>query len=109
MTTLTPKIEAMCADENTQIKALLTAEQKPKYDAYLASMPQRGPRPAAHRAEPATTTTSSTGTCRVIAARIRQKGRRAGRLSGRSAGECGGHLRQGRTLPPSPDVRQRFE
>jgi periplasmic protein CpxP/Spy len=45
MTTLMPKIQAMRADENTQIKALLTDEQKPKYDAYLASMPQRGPRP----------------------------------------------------------------
>jgi periplasmic protein CpxP/Spy len=36
------KMTAMRADENTQIKALLTDEQKPKYDAYLASMPQRG-------------------------------------------------------------------
>jgi periplasmic protein CpxP/Spy len=33
---------AMREDENTQIKALLTDEQKPKYDAYLASMPRRG-------------------------------------------------------------------
>ena len=45
MTTLMPKIQAMRADENTQIKALLTDEQKPKFDAYLATMPQRGPRP----------------------------------------------------------------
>ena len=45
MTTLMPKIQAMRADENAQIKALLTDEQKPKFDAYLASMPQRGPRP----------------------------------------------------------------
>jgi Spy/CpxP family protein refolding chaperone len=36
------KMTAMRADENTQIKALLTDDQKPKYDAYLASMPQRG-------------------------------------------------------------------
>jgi hypothetical protein len=32
----------MRADENNQIKALLTDEQKPKFDAYLASQPQRG-------------------------------------------------------------------
>jgi protein CpxP len=38
------KMTAMRADENTQIKALLTGEQKPKFDAYLASMPQRGGR-----------------------------------------------------------------
>ena len=44
-TTLMPKIQAMRADENAQIKALLTDEQKPKFDAYLASQPQRGPRP----------------------------------------------------------------
>jgi protein CpxP len=38
------KMMAMRADENTQIKALLTDDQKPKFDAYLASMPQgRGP------------------------------------------------------------------
>jgi Spy/CpxP family protein refolding chaperone len=38
------KMTAMRADENTQIKALLTDDQKPKFDAYLASMPQgRGP------------------------------------------------------------------
>ena len=38
------KMMAMRTDENTQIKALLTDEQKPKFDAYLASMPQgRGP------------------------------------------------------------------
>jgi periplasmic protein CpxP/Spy len=40
--TLMPKIQAMRADENKQIKALLTDDQKPKFDAYLASMPQRG-------------------------------------------------------------------
>ncbi len=34
------KMQAMRADENTQIKALLTDDQKPKFDAYLASMPQ---------------------------------------------------------------------
>jgi Spy/CpxP family protein refolding chaperone len=43
--TLMPKMMAMRTDENAQIKALLTDEQKPKYDAYLASLPQRGPRP----------------------------------------------------------------
>ena len=36
------KMMAMRTDENTQIKALLTDDQKPKYDAYLASMPQGG-------------------------------------------------------------------
>jgi Spy/CpxP family protein refolding chaperone len=34
------KMTAMRTDENTKIKALLTDDQKPKYDAYLASMPQ---------------------------------------------------------------------
>jgi hypothetical protein len=34
------KNAAIRADENTQIKALLTDDQKPKYDAYVASMPQ---------------------------------------------------------------------
>ena len=34
------KMMAMRTDENTQIKAMLTDDQKPKYDAYLASMPQ---------------------------------------------------------------------
>jgi periplasmic protein CpxP/Spy len=38
------KMTAMRADENTQIKALLTDDQKPKYDAYVASLPQRGGR-----------------------------------------------------------------
>jgi Spy/CpxP family protein refolding chaperone len=38
------KMMAMRTDENTKIKALLTDVQKPKFDAYLASMPQgRGP------------------------------------------------------------------
>jgi Spy/CpxP family protein refolding chaperone len=38
------KMMAIRTDENTQIKALLTDDQKPKFDAYLASMPQgRGP------------------------------------------------------------------
>jgi protein CpxP len=36
------KMTAMRADENTQIKALLTDDQKPKFDAYLAAQPQRG-------------------------------------------------------------------
>ncbi|HEY4379854.1 MAG TPA: Spy/CpxP family protein refolding chaperone [Acidobacteriaceae bacterium] len=44
MQTLMPKIQAMRTDENNQIKALLTDEQKPKFDAYVASMPQRGGR-----------------------------------------------------------------
>jgi periplasmic protein CpxP/Spy len=34
------KMMAMRTDENTQIKALLTDDQKPKFDAYVASMPQ---------------------------------------------------------------------
>jgi Spy/CpxP family protein refolding chaperone len=34
------KMMAMRTDENAQIKALLTDDQKPKFDAYLASMPQ---------------------------------------------------------------------
>jgi periplasmic protein CpxP/Spy len=42
MQTLMPKMQAMRTEENTKIKALLTDEQKPKFDAYLASMPQRG-------------------------------------------------------------------
>jgi Spy/CpxP family protein refolding chaperone len=42
--TLMPKMMAIRTDENAQIKALLTDEQKPKFDAYLASLPQgRGP------------------------------------------------------------------
>ena len=36
------KMMAMRTDENSQIKALLTDEQKTKFDAFLASMPQRG-------------------------------------------------------------------
>ena len=35
-----PKMMAIRTDQQTKIKALLTDEQKPKYDAYLASMPQ---------------------------------------------------------------------
>jgi protein CpxP len=38
------KMTAMRTDENTQIKALLSDDQKPKFDAYLASLPQRGGR-----------------------------------------------------------------
>ena len=34
--TLMPKIMAIRTDENAQIKALLTDDQKPKFDAYLA-------------------------------------------------------------------------
>src|ERR1039458_1979362 len=33
--TLMPKMQAIRADEDVQIKALLTDEQKPKFDAYL--------------------------------------------------------------------------
>jgi Spy/CpxP family protein refolding chaperone len=36
------KMTGMRADENTQIKALLTPEQNTKFDAYVASMPRRG-------------------------------------------------------------------
>ncbi len=36
------KIMAIRTDENNQIKAMLTDDQKPKFDAYLASLPQRG-------------------------------------------------------------------
>jgi protein CpxP len=35
-----PKMMAMRTDEQTAIKAMLTDEQKPKYDAMLAAMPQ---------------------------------------------------------------------
>jgi Spy/CpxP family protein refolding chaperone len=38
--TMMPKMQAIRTDENAQVKALLTDDQKPKYDAYLASMPQ---------------------------------------------------------------------
>ena len=34
------KMMSMRTDENTQIKALLTDDQKPKFDAYVASMPR---------------------------------------------------------------------
>jgi type IV secretory pathway VirJ component len=34
------KMMAMRTDEQTQIKALLTDDQKPKYDTFLASQPQ---------------------------------------------------------------------
>ena len=36
------KMMAMRTDEQTKIKAILTDDQKAKYDAYLASLPQRG-------------------------------------------------------------------
>jgi hypothetical protein len=39
-----PKMMAIRTDQQTKIKALLTDDQKPKYDAFLASQP-RGPRP----------------------------------------------------------------
>lgn len=35
------KMTAMRTEEQTKIKAILTDDQKVKYDAYLASMPQR--------------------------------------------------------------------
>jgi len=42
--TLRPKMMEIRTKENADIKALLTDDQKTKYDAYLASMPQgRGP------------------------------------------------------------------
>lgn len=44
MQTMMTKMQAMRTDENNQIKALLTDEQKPKFDAYLAAQPQRGGR-----------------------------------------------------------------
>jgi len=37
------KMMAMRADENAKIKLLLTDDQKPKFDAYLASLPQGRP------------------------------------------------------------------
>lgn len=40
--TLRPKMMEIRNQENTQIKALLTDDQKTKYDAYLASMPRMG-------------------------------------------------------------------
>ena len=36
------KMMAMRTDENTQIKALLTDDQKPKYDTWLAAQPRPG-------------------------------------------------------------------
>lgn len=38
-----PKMMAINGDQTTKIKALLTDDQKAKYDTYLASRPQRGP------------------------------------------------------------------
>jgi hypothetical protein len=38
------KMTAMRTDEQTKIKAILTDDQKAKYDAYLASMPRGGGR-----------------------------------------------------------------
>lgn len=43
MQTLRPKMMEIRTQENTQIKALLTDDQKTKYDAYLASMPMGRP------------------------------------------------------------------
>jgi Spy/CpxP family protein refolding chaperone len=42
METLRPKMMEIRTQENADIKALLTDDQKTKYDAYLASMPRRG-------------------------------------------------------------------
>ena len=48
-----PKMMAIRTDQQTKIKALLTDDQKPKYDAYLASMPQgRRRRPRRRRYTP---------------------------------------------------------
>ncbi len=38
-----PKMMALRTDQQAKIKALLTDDQKPKYDAYLASQPQGRP------------------------------------------------------------------
>ena len=44
MAEMRPKMMAIRTDQQTKIKALLTEEQKPKYDAYLAAQPRgRGP------------------------------------------------------------------
>ena len=78
MLTCTPEDDGDPHGRARRDQGLLTADQAAKYDA----MPQgRGPGGGGG----ATTATSSTGTCTVIAARIRQTGRRAGRLSGLSA------------------------
>ena len=42
METLRPKMMEIRTQENADIKALLTDDQKTKYDAYVASMPRRG-------------------------------------------------------------------
>ena len=39
------KMQDMRKDENTKIKEMLTDDQKPKFDAYVASMPQGRPGP----------------------------------------------------------------
>jgi protein CpxP len=39
---LRAKVTAMRADENAQVKALLTPDQNTKYDAYVASLPAPG-------------------------------------------------------------------
>jgi Spy/CpxP family protein refolding chaperone len=46
--TIRPKVMEIRTKENSDIKALLTDDQKSKYDSYLASLPQgRGPGAAA--------------------------------------------------------------
>jgi protein CpxP len=40
-----PKMMAMRTEQQAKIKAILTDDQKPKYDAYLASQPRGGGRP----------------------------------------------------------------
>ncbi len=39
---LRPKMMAIRTDQQAKIKALLTDDQKPKYDAYVASQPRGG-------------------------------------------------------------------
>ena len=39
------KMTDMRKDENTKVKAMLTDDQKPKFDDYVASMPQGRPGP----------------------------------------------------------------
>jgi Spy/CpxP family protein refolding chaperone len=43
MSTARPKMMAVRTDQQDKIKALLTDDQKPKYDTWLASQPRRGP------------------------------------------------------------------
>jgi len=56
MQTMRPKMMEIREQENTQIKALLTDDQKTKYDAYVASMPRRGGGGGAPSGEPGAST-----------------------------------------------------